>query len=588
MNDMTSIANPRSSRKRAKSIPLAEPIGAGIAIPAAPQLFPLGQLVRAAENVRHQRIDEDVVGLADDIVAHGLLQSLIGYAMDGKIEIVGGGRRLAALRLVRDRGLIDATFPVPVLIRDIGEAVELSLAENLQQRTMSPVDEFLAFKALMANGTNSPEILAKRFGFTERVVRQRLRLADLAPEILDSLAGREITLDAAMAYATSQDTHLQSEVFKVQSKRSWEPNRAANIRHDLKMKGMNTGHPLFKFVGADIYEREGGGYEDDLFDETGAERQLTHPFIVETQACLMLDFQMVRLQIELQRRDDLSPTIVGFVTPADLRLHPYGTQAKLKAPAGFVPLEKYEHAKMWRTIRHNSIDAHVLVGIDDKGELAFWPRTVFVPIEQKHAIAPPTVQPGTDDQGYAAATPEQRERAARDRGVNLWSRRLAVPPFAGTALEGRAFWPEQWEDRSRPAMHEGTAGCLVSVQIFVTDAEIADARPAAEARYETVLAEAAAADREAEIASAAATKRSEDLLALDPTPDVIVIEGEAWFRDDDGHYASADDDADIYAWRHLIEGLSDEEVATTYATRADFDAAMSAANAAPLIGEDVV
>src|SRR3546814_20483247 len=79
--------------------------------------------MRAPENVRQTNKAVDVESLADDIAAHGLLQSLIGYAGDTDIDaaavyIVGGGRRLQALQLLRERGAIDDSFAVPVLLRD--------------------------------------------------------------------------------------------------------------------------------------------------------------------------------------------------------------------------------------------------------------------------------------------------------------------------------------------------------------------------------------------------------------------------------------------------------------------------------------
>ena len=83
--------------------------------------IPFGRLKRAPENVRRTDIAADVESLADDIAAHGLLQSLIGYAGATKIDaqviyIVGGGRRLQALDLLRERGTIDEAWPVPVLV----------------------------------------------------------------------------------------------------------------------------------------------------------------------------------------------------------------------------------------------------------------------------------------------------------------------------------------------------------------------------------------------------------------------------------------------------------------------------------------
>src|SRR3546814_2955808 len=141
-----------------------------------------------------------IESLAEDIAAHGLLQSLIGYAGDTDIDaavvyIVGGGRRLGALDLLRDRGAIADSFPVPVLLRDPDEAVSLSLSENLAKRDMHAADEFVEFDRLLQRGSVSPADLAKQFGFSERYVKQRLRLAALAPEILDALRNGKLTID---------------------------------------------------------------------------------------------------------------------------------------------------------------------------------------------------------------------------------------------------------------------------------------------------------------------------------------------------------------------------------------------------------
>ena len=423
--------------------------------------------------MRHTRVDEDCEALADDIQAHGLLQSLIGYNDGAYVEVVGGGRRLKALRIVRSRGWIDDDFVVPVIIRDIAEAVELSLAENLQQRTMSPVDEFLAFRTLMHGGATSAADLAKRFGWTERLVKQRLRLAELARPVLAALADREITLDAAMAYASSQDPVLQVEVFDHQKRRGGPKMHASSdVRHALRMKTVDTGDPLFRFVGAEIYERDGGAYEDDLFGEAGKERVLAKPFVLETAADRMVDFQAMRLLEELKQDEAWAPTIVGHVKVPDLRLHNWGTSEKLRPPAGFVQIERADHAKLWRTIRNNGLNAHVMVGIDHNGQLIADPRYAFVPLAQKAAVEKPSLVDQAENMERSAA-------ALREIEIIRWSRRLAVPQFAGTPFEGRAFWPEAYHDRAVPTTRDGNSGFMVNVLVFVTDEAIAAQRKAA-------------------------------------------------------------------------------------------------------------
>lgn len=583
MTAMTTIEKTPTKRGRklpptaatATEIPAASVPAIGVIIPSAPKVFPLHRLVRAPENVRHTRIDEDVSTLADDIIAHGLLQSLIGYEEGDLIYIVGGGRRLQALDSIATRGLIGDDFPVPVLVRGDDEALELSLAENLQQRTMSPVDEFFAFKALMDMGTNSPATLAKRFGFSERVVKQRLRLADLAEPVLDALVERKITIDAAMAYASSQDRTLQAEIFKAHNRpNAWEAHKPDKVRRDLRGKGMDTGDQLFRYVGADAYERRGGGYEDDLFNEEGAERVLTHAHLVEGLAQDHIDFQMIRRLREFQEREDLAPSIAGYVKVPDARLANWGTNAKLTAPAGFVKVDKWDHAKLWNTIRNNGIPVQILVGVNPEGELAVWPRIVFVTKEQKEAIDP-TVSGG----GYVAPTPEEEAAAERKREVELWSRRFAVPKFAGTFFEGRAFWPDRWDDHSKPMIIDGVSGMSVTVQIFVPNTAISAAVPEAEARYERELAtkaEREAADRAAEEAAEA---RKEQLLAGEEAA-VVVIDGQAWLRAEDGSYAAQGDADSCESWSLLIECANPAEIGPAYPTVTEFEAAMLDAAAA--------
>src|SRR3546814_13100532 len=108
-------------------------------------------------------------------------------------------------------------------------------------RDMNPADEFTAFAQLMQRGSVSPADLARQFGFSERYVKQRLRLASLASEILDALREGKLTIDAAMDYAGTQDQRLQLRVFAVEAKKSHEPPTAWNIRFASARKSVVSG-----------------------------------------------------------------------------------------------------------------------------------------------------------------------------------------------------------------------------------------------------------------------------------------------------------------------------------------------------------
>ena len=100
--------------------------------------------------------------------------------------MVAGGRRLKALQALVEDKVLDADHPVPCLVRaDDGEAGEVSLAENVVRIAMYPADQVVAFTKLADAGQSLSSIVA-RFGLSERLVEQRLRLGNAAPDLLDA------------------------------------------------------------------------------------------------------------------------------------------------------------------------------------------------------------------------------------------------------------------------------------------------------------------------------------------------------------------------------------------------------------------
>ena len=176
--------------------------------------IPLSRLVLAPENKRRTPPDpRDDAQLKALIAAVGLLENLIvrtdpgsgepaspdrrpgqaahepggqAGAEDGRYAVVAGGRRLKALQELAAEGALDADHPVPCQIRsgDV-ETAEISLAENVGRCAMHPADQVVAFSEL-ADAGRSVSAIATRFGLSERLVEQRLRLGNAAPELLDA------------------------------------------------------------------------------------------------------------------------------------------------------------------------------------------------------------------------------------------------------------------------------------------------------------------------------------------------------------------------------------------------------------------
>src|SRR5271170_4945264 len=115
--------------------------------------IPLSQLVPSPANVRKTGTTTGIEELAASIAAHGLLQNLqVRSATNGKFEVVAGGRRHAALKLLAKRKTLAKDAPVNCNVLTGEDAAEISLAENEMRQAMHPADQFEAWKALIDAG----------------------------------------------------------------------------------------------------------------------------------------------------------------------------------------------------------------------------------------------------------------------------------------------------------------------------------------------------------------------------------------------------------------------------------------------------
>jgi ParB family chromosome partitioning protein len=179
--------------------------------------IPLNKLVPSAANVRRTTRDAGVAELAASIAAHGLLQSLsVRPVLDGEgqgsgeYEVVAGGRRLAAMRLLAKRKAMAKSAPVPCLVQAAGEPEELSLAENVVREPLHQADQFETFRRLHEVHGLGTEEIAAHFGVTSAVVRQRLRLGAASPVLLALYREGPINLDQLMAFCVTDD-HARQE-----------------------------------------------------------------------------------------------------------------------------------------------------------------------------------------------------------------------------------------------------------------------------------------------------------------------------------------------------------------------------------------
>lgn len=239
------------------------------------QLIPAANCILSNRNVRRSATsDASLEELKADIAARGVLQNLIGFAIPkkkGKFEITAGGRRLAAVHGLIERGDLSAEYQIPVFVmNDTSAAAETSLAENFQRQAMNPADECTAFRYFIESEGKTAEDVAKRFGLTTRFVEGRIRLAGLAEEVFEALQKGEITLEVAQAFGTTSDVARQSAVY-AQYKGGYYGFTVANVRRAMTDETITGNHALAKLVGRDAYVDAGGRIERDLFADQAEE-----------------------------------------------------------------------------------------------------------------------------------------------------------------------------------------------------------------------------------------------------------------------------------------------------------------------------
>jgi ParB family chromosome partitioning protein len=234
--------------------------------------IPFNKLILSQSNVRRIKAGVSIEELSQDIARRGLLQGLnvrpvvdADGAETGMFEIPAGGRRYRALELLVKAKRLTKTAPVPCIVREAGcniLAEDDSLAENIQRAPLHPLDQYRAFQDMRIKGMSEEEIAAAFF-VSAHVVKQRLRLAAVAPSLLDLYAEDGVTLEQLMAFTVNPDHVRQEQVWEA-IKDSWskEPHQ---IRRMLTETTVRASDKRAQFVSVEAYEAAGGIVLNDLF-----------------------------------------------------------------------------------------------------------------------------------------------------------------------------------------------------------------------------------------------------------------------------------------------------------------------------------
>lgn len=231
---------------------------------------PLASLIKSPLNVRTVPYSvESVSELAESIKGVGLLQNLVVHTLPGdRYGVAAGGRRLAALNMLAERNILPADWPVRVKVIPQELATAASMTENGQRRDMHPAEQIAGFRAMAQEG-KTPAQIGDLLGYSPRHVQRMLKLADLAPVILDALAEDRITTEHCQALALENDTARQVQVFEAACQSGWGGKPDVRVIRNLitESEVAVAGNSKFRFVGADALSPD--ELRTDLFSDDG-------------------------------------------------------------------------------------------------------------------------------------------------------------------------------------------------------------------------------------------------------------------------------------------------------------------------------
>ncbi len=141
--------------------------------------------------------------LADSIREHGVIQPIVVREVDGledSYEIIAGERRWRASKLA---GLDE--IPAVIMTGDELKVAEIALIENVQRKDLNPIEEALAYRALIERFGLKQEEVAAQAGKSRSAVANMLRLLELPDEILEFVQDERLSMGHARALLGLED-----------------------------------------------------------------------------------------------------------------------------------------------------------------------------------------------------------------------------------------------------------------------------------------------------------------------------------------------------------------------------------------------
>jgi ParB family chromosome partitioning protein len=180
-----------------------QPRSISIVMPGFIQDLDISQLKQSPNILRTEIEVEQLTASIHNI---GLLQPILVRTLDNHYEIVAGNRRFQACKRLGWKKI-----GCHIIELDEKRAFEVSLVENIQKKTLSPIEEATAFKVYTADfGWGGVSDLATRIGKSVSYITKRINLLNLPWDVLQSIRNNKIETSTAEELLSIKDKDKQS------------------------------------------------------------------------------------------------------------------------------------------------------------------------------------------------------------------------------------------------------------------------------------------------------------------------------------------------------------------------------------------
>ncbi len=176
--------------------------------------------------------------LMRSILEKGLLQPIIVRMINTNInyEIVAGYRRYSACKKLGWK-------KIPCQIVDLTdmEAFEIAIVENVQRKTLNPIDEAKAFKKYVYdNGWGSISELATKLGKSVAYITKRIMLLDLPSEVTKAINENLLSPSIAEELFSIKKEDEKSKLAKLIIEKHMTINNIRIMVKELKMSDIDS------------------------------------------------------------------------------------------------------------------------------------------------------------------------------------------------------------------------------------------------------------------------------------------------------------------------------------------------------------